>query len=159
MARDRQDKLTGDLLAWEPPPVTPNVDPDLVRADSLRGRVARAVALVLRDCDLPREEIAARMSAYLREPVSLQMLNAYASQAREEHTISAIRLSALAHATGDARALAVMIDGTGYAVVESRHVQTIRARLLDDGAKRLEARARELRDDARRARRNAGNAA
>jgi hypothetical protein len=158
MARDRQDKLTGDLLSWQPPEVTPAVDPQQVRAETLRGRVARAVALVLRECELGRDEIAARMSEFLHEPVSLQMLNAYASQAREEHTISAIRLAALAHATGDARALAVLVAGTEWAIVERLHLPAIQAQIMADGARRLERRARELREDARRAARRAGGA-
>jgi hypothetical protein len=153
--RDRRDERTLDLLAWQAPEVVPAVPAGLVRAGTLRGRIARAVALVLNGSDLGREQIAERMSEFLGEgeQVSRAMLDAYASQAREEHTISAIRLVALAHATGDMRALQVLIDPLDHAVIHTKYLPAIEAELKAEHAKELEDRAKELRlevDSARR---------
>ena len=152
MARDRGDTRTTDLLAWEPPEVTPRVDNDQVRAETLRGRVSRAVALVLRESTLSREVIAERMSDFLEEAVSVPMLAAYASQAREEHSISAIRLVALAHATGDLRPLQMLIEPLDHAVVPSRYLPAIEAELTADKAEQLAQKAEELRQQAKAAR-------
>jgi len=151
--RDRRDDRTLDLLAWEPPQVTTQVDPEQVRAGTLRGRVARAVAMVLRDCELSREQIAERMSDFLGEEVSKPMLDAYASQAREEHTISAIRLAALAHATSDIRVLQVLIEALDYAVIPARYLPAIDAEIKAERAEELAQRAEELRQQAQQARR------
>ena len=153
--RDRRDDRTLDLLSWEPPTVVPAVPDEMVRAASLRGRVARAVSLVLRECELPRDAVAERMSEFLGpgEAVTPAMLNAYASQAREEHTISAIRLVALAHATNDMRALQVLIDPLGQAVIPARYVPAIEAEIKAEKAEELASRAEEMRQQAQQARR------
>lgn len=151
--RDRRDDRTLDLLAWEPPQVTPQLDADMVRAGTLRGRVARAVALVLRDSQFPREQIAERMGDFLGEEVSKQMLDAYASQAREEHTISAIRLVALAHATADMRVLQVLMDPLDHAVIPVRFLPAIDAEIKAERADELALRAEEMRQQAQQARR------
>ena len=153
MARDRRDDQTLDLLQWQPPDVAPRVNQEQVRAETLRGRIARAVAMVLRDSELPREAIVERMSEFLDEPVSLQVLNAYASQAREEHTISAIRLVALAHATGDMRALQVLVDPLDHTVISNRYLPAIEAEITAEQADALTRRADELRQQAQHARR------
>lgn len=105
------------LLDWAPPAPFPE---EQVRASTLAGRISRAVAATLRDCGLERREVAARMSAFLGEPVSAAMLDAYSSQARGDHNISAVRFAALLHATGDARLLALLAEPFGLAVVERR---------------------------------------
>jgi hypothetical protein len=130
---------TLDLLGWETPDITPVVPIEDVRAASLRGRISRAVALVLRDCDLPREDVAQRMSDFLGkdETVTKAMVDAYASQAREAHTISAIRLVALAHATGDLRPLQVLIEPLEQAIVPRRFVPAIQETLIDQEIERL----------------------
>lgn len=151
--RDRGDKRTLDLLAWEAPQVAPRLDPDTVRAETLRGRIARAVALVLRECELDRDVIVQRMGEFLDEPMTIAMLNAYASQAREEHTISAIRLVALAHATGDIRALQALIDPLDHVVIPNRYLPAIEAEMTAEQADALTQRADELRQQAATARR------
>ncbi|HVJ53485.1 MAG TPA: DNA transposition protein [Aliidongia sp.] len=151
--RNRHDERTLDLLDWTPPQVSPQVDAELVRAGSLRGRISRAVALVLRDCDLPRELVAERMGEFLGEEVARSSLDGYASQAREEHTISAIRLVALAHVTGDMRALQVLIEPLDQAVIPARYLPAIEAEIKAEQAEALAARADELRSQAQLARR------
>jgi hypothetical protein len=151
--RDRGDTRTLDLLAWEAPQVVPQIDAYSMKAGTLRVRIARAVALVLRECELPREEIVKRMCGFLDEEVSLAMLNAYASQAREEHTISAIRLVALAHATGDVRALQALIEPLDHAIIPTRFLPAIEAELTAEQADAFAQRAEELKQQAAAARR------
>lgn len=95
-------------------------DPERVRAASAAGHIARAVSEALKDCGFDREAVAREMSAYLGEEVSKAMLDAYASQAREEHNIPAHRLVALAVITGDARLLNAVLEGTGFIAVEAK---------------------------------------
>jgi len=70
------------------------------------------------------------MSAYLGEDVSENMLNAYASEARDEHIISLVRLIALIHATRDRRPLELIASMFGWAVIERRHLPAIGVELL-----------------------------
>jgi hypothetical protein len=139
-----------DLLDWQAPQAYPA---EAVRAATVAGRISRAVAFTLRHCGVKRQDIAARMAAYLGEPVSPAMLDAYASQAREDHNISAVRLLALAHATGDVRLLDMLCEPLGFAVIDRRllpmleladtHEQIETLRRRQDGIRRL------LRDGAR----------
>lgn len=94
-----------DLLDWQAPEAVKRFPEEQVRAASFAARVSRAVAVALADADVDRETIAARMSTFLGERVSPAMLDAYASQAREDHRISVPRLMGLLHATRDRRLL------------------------------------------------------
>lgn len=114
-----------DLLEWEPPQPVARFPEEQVRAASLAGRISRAVAAALADSDDCRETIAARMSAFLGERVSPAMLDAYASQAREDHRISVPRFVALLHATRDRRLLELLAEPMGWAVIERRHLPMI----------------------------------
>ena len=89
---------------------------------TVAASIARAVAATLRDSPLKRDDIATRMSGYLGERVSKHMLDAYASEARQEHAIPVTRLIALMHATGDRRLLQMRAEPMGWAVIERRHL-------------------------------------
>jgi hypothetical protein len=134
------------LFDWQAPAAYP---PDQVRAATLHGRISRAVAQTLRDCGLPRAEVCARMEAFLGARVSQAMLDAYASQAREEHAISAVRLAALAHATGDARLLDVLAESLGLAVIPRRLLPLIELAEVHEQAEALRRKADALRRAAR----------
>jgi hypothetical protein len=110
---------------WTAPQPVAAFAPELVRGATLEARIARAVSVALHDCKLAREEIAARMSAWLGEKVSLAMLNAYASPAREQHNIGLSRFLALVHATGDRRLLEMLAEPMDWAVIERRHLPLI----------------------------------
>ena len=141
-----------DLLAWQAPEPVAAFDPQRVKAASLKGLICRAVSEALGDAadrEIPREEVARRMGDYLGEKVSLPMLNAYASQAREEHTISLPRFIALLHATGDRRLLQMVAAPFNWAVVERKQLAMIElaaAQEHEDEARRI---TRELRARAR----------
>ena len=116
----RRDTLTLDLFDWEPEPIVEAFDPVRVRAASLRAKVARGVSEAMKDCEHSRAVVAERMSAFMGEPVSENMLNAYASEAREDHSMPFIRLLGLIHATGDIRLLQLGAEMFGFSVIEDK---------------------------------------
>lgn len=122
MVKARGDNATLDLLNWEPPRIVERYDEAHVRASTLRARIAKAVGETLKESNTPREEIAARISDWLGENVTRHMLDAYASEAREEHTISVLRLAALIEATGDVRLLQLIAEMFGHSVIEDKYV-------------------------------------
>lgn len=113
------------LLDWTPPETVRAFEPTQVRGATLAARIARAVSVALSECKRPREKIAADMSAWLGERVTVNMLNAYASPARNQHTISLPRFLALIAATDDRRPLQLLADDFGWAVIERRHLPLI----------------------------------
>jgi len=148
MAPRRPQPVQPSLLDWAPTAPYPDA---AVRAATMAGRLSRAVAQTLKDCGLPRPEVAKRMSAYLGETVSVSMLDAYASQAREDHNISAVRFQALYHATEDRRLLELLVEPFGLAVVTREQLDYLE---LGRIAEQMDALKRE-RDQLRyRARRN-----
>ncbi len=142
-----------DLLAWEPPQPVRRFEEPRVRAGSFRDRLARAVAACLHDADdagRSREDIAAAMSDFLGERVTLNMLNRYASQAAEEHQISVARLVALLHATRDQRLLELLAAPFGLAVIDRKFLPLIELGALQEKAEELARRAKELRHAVKR---------
>jgi hypothetical protein len=59
------------------------------------------------------------------EEVSKNMLDAYASEAREEHVINVVRFIALIHATQDRRLLEIVAEMFGWTVIERRYLRLI----------------------------------
>lgn len=136
----RRDPNTLDLFAWTPPDVVRRYDERAVMALSWRDRVSRAVAETLNSSAMTRPEIAAAMSAWLGEgeDVPVSMLEAYASQAREGHTISFLRVLALGAVTGDARLLQLAADPLGLAVIEDRYLGAIEEAQATEAIERME---------------------
>lgn len=132
MARARGDQRTLDLLNWQPPEVVRQFEPEQVRAASLRAAVAKAVGAALKDCAQTRECVAEAMSEYLGEPVGKNILDAYASEAREEHVINVVRFLALVHATGDDRLLQLLVEPFGLAVIDRKYLPAIEAEMAAD---------------------------
>jgi hypothetical protein len=138
-----------DLLDWQPPEPVVAYEPAHVRAANVAASIARAVSATLRDCRLPRDEVAQRMSDYLGERVSKHMLDAYASEARQDHPIPVTRLVALMHATGDRRLLQLLADPLGWAVIERRHLPMIELAAVQEQRDELARRTDALRRAAR----------
>lgn len=65
----------------------------------LEQEISSTVGTILASTPMSREEIAARMSELLAEPVSRAMLDAYSSPARTEHKVPMSRFFALVLAT------------------------------------------------------------
>ena len=142
-----------DLLAWEPPQAVRRFEEPRVRASTFRERMTRAVAACLHDADdagRSREDIAGAMSDFLGERVTLNMLNAYASQARDTHSIPVVRLVALLHATRDQRLLELLAEPMGWAVVDRKFLPLIELGALQEKADELARRAKELRHAVKR---------
>ncbi|MEQ8605149.1 MAG: DNA transposition protein [Marivibrio sp.] len=119
MAKRRGDDQTLDLLSWNPPEPARYAE-ERIRTSTLRDRISRAVAETLKDCEESRADIAKAMGESLGEEVSENMLNAYASQGREEHTIPYLRLLALVEVTGDVRLLQLGAELFEHTVIENR---------------------------------------
>lgn len=95
--RKRRGTLDDSQLAFSfaaPRPAT--MDGDLA---GLRQLIASGVARMLREDPRSRFEVAGRVSALMAEEVTKNMLDAYASEAREQHNVSAERFLALVAAT------------------------------------------------------------
>jgi hypothetical protein len=134
---------TLDLLNWEPPQIAQGFAQGEIRGATLDTRLALAVAATLRECGLDREEIASRMTAYLGEDeghVTVNMLNAYASQARSTtHRITVSRLIALCFVTHDPRLLGLLAEELGLALVDPKYVRLIEAVQAEEKAEELRA--------------------
>ncbi|KZB51093.1 hypothetical protein [Thalassospira xiamenensis] len=139
MAKARGDNTTLDLLTeWNPPSVAVRfTQPERVRGSSFSQRISRAVSEVLKDCGKSREEIAAAMSEYAGEEVTKNMLDAYASMARESHTISLERAFALLHATGDARIFGMELERFDLAVIPERYLGAVDDAMIEDQREQL----------------------
>jgi hypothetical protein len=138
-----------DLLNWQPSETVARFDDHQVRAADVAGRVCKAIAAALDECGKPRLQIAEAMSAFLGQRVSLNMLNAYASQAREDHQISVVRFLALIHATGDRRLLELLAEGFGWAVIERKYLPLISLAQLRERSDELDRAADAIRREAR----------
>ncbi|MEO5336909.1 MAG: DNA transposition protein [Magnetospirillum sp. WYHS-4] len=141
----KRDSITKDLFAWEPPAVVRKFEEAEVRAASLRGRIAKAVAAALKETGKDRDQVAAEMSAYLAEEVTKNMLDAYASEAREDHTIPYLRLIALVQVTGDVRPLQIGAEPVGHSLVEDRYLAAIEDAMFDDKMEEMAQRRRMAR--------------
>lgn len=149
----RRDSGTLDLFATlDQAPGVQRFEAERVRGATINARIAKAVAAVLKDCGRSRDVVAAEMAAYLGEPVSRASLEAFASEAKEGHTISAPRLVAPFVVTGDLRLLNAVLADTGAVAVEERYEALIRRERYAELEERA-GRERQAADAAWRARR------
>lgn len=142
--RPPSDQL--DLLTdWHPPAIVDRYEERRVRGAGWRDRLARAVSVTLGDCEMARDEVARLMSETLGEEVSVAMLDAYASVAKADHTISAVRLLALMAVTGDVRPLQMLADQVDRAVIPERYLGAVEAEILRDQRETLERKEKAAR--------------
>ncbi len=135
----RRDPGTIDLFReFEPKPVVPRFAPERVRAANCAARVARAVAEAVKDSGYSHDVIAHRMSEYLGESISRDMLYAWSSPAKEKHSIPTHRLVALAVVTGDARLINALLADTGMIAVDARYEALIRREMAKDARDKLD---------------------
>lgn len=139
MARPRDTRTIDMFAEWQPEEVVQRFDDVRVRAVSLRQQIALGVAETLKSASKSRDEVAEDMATYLGEEVSKNLLDAYASQAREEHVISLLRLIALIHATGDLRILQMIAELFGHSVVDDVHLPWIEYGRLSEHTDELAA--------------------
>ena len=146
MARAEQPDLFRD---WTPPDPVVRFDPDAIKASSLAARVCKAIAASLKEAGTTRDLVAAKMSDFLGRRVSTNMLNAYASESREQHTIGLPQFVALLHATRDRRLLEMVAEPLGWAVVDRRHLPLIQIALVREQQQILQRIEKQLSAGAR----------
>lgn len=129
--RQKADTGTGDLLAWRPPRTVVGYPEELVRAATIGNKISKAVSLTLSDAKereenpIDRDQVSQAMRDYLGEDVPKNMLDGYASQAREAHNISVKRAIALMEATRDYRLLAMQADLCGFSLIPKKYEKAV----------------------------------
>ena len=146
MAR-RRDRHTLDMFQdYESPVVAVRYDDSApVQASNTARTIARAVSRTLKEADRPRADIAAEMSEHLGEDVSENMLNAYASAARDTHNISLERAAALVAVTGDARLMGELLAPLGLAVIPERYLSAVEEAVLTEQEEQIAQRRKQAR--------------
>lgn len=137
----RRDPNTIDMFSeWQPPKVAVSLPPEVTHGGNLASQIARATGRALRACPLSRDEIAIRMSDYLGEEVSKNMLDAYASEAREAHRITLERFIALIAVTEQHGLLGFVAEQFGLVVIPERYSDLIELHFIEEQERRLAAR-------------------
>lgn len=147
MAKGRRDEQTLDLFQHAQlfPVETPR---ELGSALDFNTKLSQAMSRALDEAranGLSRAEVAARMSEILGQDVSKGMIDAYTSQARDTHTISAVRFKAFVRATGCIWLWNVYLDGEGLTLLMGEEALHAQASLAEKRAKALMEEARQLR--------------
>ena len=139
MTRRRDDAGTPDLFAdYAPAPVVQRFSPERVRASRASARIARAVAESIRQSKRSRHDIAAEISRFLGEDVSVAMLDQYTSTANEKNNIPAHRLVALLAVTGDVRVINAALQDTSFVAIDSRFEPLIRREMAKEARDKIE---------------------
>jgi hypothetical protein len=107
--------------------------------------ISSAVGRALKEDSRPRAVVAGAVSALLGEDVSKFMLDAYASEAREGHSISAGRFLALMAATERLDILDAVISRIGGRVLVGEEFHTARVGHLMAQKQRIDEELRALR--------------
>ncbi|MCX5497291.1 DNA transposition protein [Kaistia dalseonensis] len=124
-----------DLLDWRPASPVAAYVPERVKASTVARMLSKAVSETLKACGRSRADVAKAMTDYLGEAVTENVLNAYASESRDDLIISITRLDALLGVTKDRRLLELLAARHGWAVIERRHLPAIEmAELLETRA-------------------------
>ncbi|HEY9081304.1 phage regulatory CII family protein [Magnetovibrio sp.] len=146
MAKKPAPSTLPSLLLWTPPhDVVVRFKDERVRTATLRSQLSRAVSETLTDADATRDEIAQKMSEWLGENVSKEMLDNYASEAKEDHAISLPRAIALIEVTGDVRLLQLIAEMFGHVVIESRYLYAVDEAMVTEEMERLAKKKKQCR--------------
>ena len=145
MVRTPRDPHTPDMFRdWQPPQVSVGFEAGAITGDRPSSKISRAVAKALKDCGKDRLTIAGLMSERLGQKISVATLEAYASEAKEDHNITVERLLALIHATGKVELLGFLADDFGLKVVPAKYENVIQLALIEDHQKTLDAQKKTL---------------
>ena len=129
------DQLNFAFVAASAPRV-PTQDSDLA---GLERTIAGAVGRVLKDDSRSRGEIAGAMSSLLDEDITRYMLDAWASEAREGHNVSASRVLALVAVTRRFDVLDGVLERIGARLLVGEEVHAARLGHLEAQRKQLDA--------------------
>ncbi|MBE0529497.1 MAG: DNA transposition protein [Rhodospirillales bacterium] len=130
------DRRTLNLFDWQPPVVAHKAEK--VRAASFRAKLAKAVSTTLKECGRTRANVASEMSAMLDAEISEHVLNAAASESREDHLLNPERLWALCTVTGDFRPVAVLLDRSDNVLIDKRWLGAVREAIATAEKERLD---------------------
>ena len=125
-----------------------DVPPAAREAGDLAGftaMLAASVARMLREDRFERSHIARQMSELLGETVSKAMLDAYASESRDGHNISAARWWALVAVTGRFDVADAIGARTGCRILSGDEIKTAELGSLQAQMDEIQARMKELR--------------
>lgn len=128
------------------PPVPARDEAELAGLERI---VAAKVAIALKQDGRSRHEIAGAMSALLDDIVTKPMLDAYASEAREGHNISAARLLAMVAVTERFDLLDALVRRIGAALLVGEELHAARLGHLQAQRARLDQEIKALRGDVR----------
>src|SRR3546814_535280 len=106
--------------------------------------ISASVAQILKDDDRSRYEIAVAMSELLDDEVSKLMLDAYASEARENHAISANRFLALVAVTNRFDVLDATVRKIGAALLVGDEIRTAELGNIDRQIAALKQRRKSI---------------
>lgn len=141
MTRKRASSLDHVQLGFTFDPPTPaRASADLAGFERL---IAAKVARALKDDERSREVVAAEMTDLLGEEVTRWMLDAYASEARDNHNISAARFLALIAVTDRFDILDSAVRRIGAALLVGEEIMTAHLG-------HLQARLREIKTEIRK---------
>lgn len=110
----------------------------------LEPQLSAMVSEMLRSDPRPREVVAAEVSALLGEKVSREMLDAYASPAREQHKCIMSRVLALVAVTNRHDLLDAILRRIGAALLVGAEVHTARVGHLRQQRAQIDAELRRL---------------
>jgi hypothetical protein len=128
------------------PPSPATEDADLAGLDRV---IAAKVAHVLNEDGRSRHEIAGAISALLDETITKLMLDAYASEARDTHNISAARLLALIAVTKRFDVLDALMRRIGAALLVGEELHAARLGSLQAQRALIEQEIKKLSRDVR----------
>ena len=106
--------------------------------------VASAVAQMLRDCGKSRHEVAILMSELVDDTVTKAMLDAYASEGREDHNISMGRFMALTAATSSYSVLGDLLRKIGATILVGEEIYLAEMGHLDAQERDIKRRKAQL---------------
>jgi hypothetical protein len=137
------------LLDWTPPEPVITFAPERVKAASLANEMSRVISETLTDCTMPRDQVAQRMSDYLGTPITLNMLDKYASEAAEEHVMNIVRYIAFLIVTGDRRPLQHIAEMIDCIVVPASYRKLIDLARDEEALRLINKRIRRTRHEAK----------
>lgn len=149
----RRPALAAEQLAFSFE--APSFAPTEAALAGLDRWIAAGVGHALKDDPRSRAEVAGAMGALIGDEVSVYMLDAYASEAREQHNISAGRWLALIAATDRYDILDAATRRIGCGVLVGEEMHTARLGHLDRQIAQLQAEKKRLQTVARPIRREA----
>jgi hypothetical protein len=142
MGNKRRSSLDSSQLGFTfEPPVPATSAADLAGFDRF---IAAGVSRALKEDRRSRQEVAWAMSELLAEEISKFMLDAYASEARENHNISADRFLALIAVTNRFDILDAAVRRIGAALLVGDEIKTAELGNIDRQIAGLKVRRKSI---------------